>query len=228
MELRVGIISRNDYFVYFVKSIDVMRNVNCEVCRNPDNFTAREKNKDIVLIDYDTFKNIDFKIDTIKNFYDTTIIFVTTQPLLRLQQNQNRFGINAHFIYKQHLPKELRKIIFEKVDKRKSDSIIVKMNKDAYRLYYHEIYAIYPDDHYLNFLVLSYDEPIRSRIWLNEIAEQLDKNGFVKTRGKTYINLHLIKYIDYENNTVYFINGHHEIFSRRNHKEIARRFLEEV
>lgn len=230
MKLNLAIFSCDENFANYISTIEIVNTSHSMIFQDLRGF-FKEKNcaYDVILIDYDTAKEVGIEIASLENFYDATIIFVTSHSLLHVNQKlkvKGKFYHPLRFVYRQQLSSELIRTANELLHKQ--GSINIKVNKDLYKLYFYEIYEVYSADHYLIFNLINSPNPIRSRMWINDIASQLLENGFVKTKGGAYINLRYIKHIVYETNEIYFTNGKHTTFSRRNYHEIAKRFLEEI
>lgn len=228
MKLRIGIFTDSMRFTTFVNKIDVVVVADCNIANNLESFLSTSQSVyDIILIDYDTMKEISFKIASSKYFYDAEIIFVTSQKLLNYKLPL-RLDNPQRFVYISQLPMELTKVSNIAIESSLTKSISLQVNKDFYKLYFSEIYCVYSNDHYLKFSTLSRNEDISSRLWAKDVVPLLIKNGFVKCKGSVYINVRLIEEIEHEHLRIRFINGKHEPYSRRNYKEISKRFLEGI
>ena len=211
--------------------MDIVKNAGCDVYHDLKHFIKKDRNKcDIIVIDYDTTKTVGLEIAFLEYFYNTRIICVTSKSLVHFERDYKlrTRSNNLYFIYREDLAKELEKSSYEVLCMNRLVSITVKMNKNLYKLYFYEIYAIYSEGHYLIFMILDEKEPIRVRMKMQEIYYKMIENGFVRARSSMFVNIHNIKRVDYDNDTIYFTNGEHEIFKRQYYKEIRRRFLEEI
>lgn len=129
-------------------------------------------------------------------------------------------------ILKKYLKSELLGIIQDKAFKLRSCSLTVKADNTIYRFYYSEIMVIDPIGHYLDFYVLNYPDPIKTRMQINTITDDLLQNHFVVVKDSTYVNCDYIKVIDKNTKKIILENDMNLNYSRRRYKAIKQKVME--
>lgn len=213
MELKLGVITRNITFVYYIEDqLQCFDNLEVLPFRKNSEYN-------ILLFDYDNSEDIYDSIINSGLYNKSTIIIISDKLLLKYKQS-NKFVtpiiINLNDISTK-LVNTLNYITF-------TDTLIIKSQRIHYKLRYYDILLIYPENHYLNFVLET--ETFKSRMSINDISELLIAHDFAISSASTYVNIHRIKSIS--KHEVCFDCGIHTNVSRYKYKTLVNKFKEEV
>lgn len=83
-----------------------------------------------------------------------------------------------------------------------------------------------PIGHYLDFYVINYPDPIKTRMPIKSIKLDLLENHFVAVKDSTYVNCDYIKTIDKTTRKIVLENGMHLNYSGSHYKAIKEKVME--
>lgn len=172
---------------------------------------------DILLIDYDNAKDIYESVICSYHYKKITIIVISKQTL----KYHKHFDMSKNHIFIEHdsISTKLVKLL---MCITMQDYIVIKSQRIYCNLRYYDILIVYPENHYLNFVLES--GTMKSRMSINEISELLISHGFAISNASTYVNLHRIKYIS--KHEVCLDSDKHTSVSRYKHKALIKKFKE--
>lgn len=213
MKLRLGIITRNMNFIYQIEDeLQVLPNIEILTFNKNERY-------DIILIDYDNAKDIYECMICSESFNELMTIIISEQPLLKYKQSQKL--ISPIFIKPDSISNKLVKLLSCITS---PDSLVIKSQRSYYKIHYYDILIVYPEEHYLNFVLEN--ETIKSRMKINDIAELLQTHGFAISNASTYVNIHRIKSVS--KHEVCLDGDKHTSVSRYKYKSLIKKFKEEV
>lgn len=104
------------------------------------------------------------------------------------------------------------------------DFLTLKVKNTLYRIQYANIYAIYSQAHYVEFLLA--EETLHVRGSLREYVEKLPANHFCQIKKNIYVNLHQIRTI--QEDKVILGNQRYFFISPTYRKSLIQRFMEVI
>lgn len=231
MKLRVCAFSSDKNFVdylgkYLSSIVDIL--IEVEFCSSPSEFCVDtyKRHFDIILIDIDSIEYNTFGCLGMTYLGDASIYMLSSQSLFEYDPNIWTTRKPLTIILKKHMGYELLSIIQDKASKLRSSPLIIKANNTIHRLYYSEIMVVNPIGHYLDFYVINYPDPIKTRMPIKSIKLDLLENHFVAVKDSTYVNCDYIKTIDKTTRKIVLENGMHLNYSGSHYKAIKEKVME--
>lgn len=213
MNLKLGIITRDIGFIYHIKDqLQALTNVDISSFH-------KEKDFDIILIDYDKAKDIYESLIAHKLIESDKIVIISKQALLNYTQPNK--SIAPIIIHPNKISTKLLKLL---ACASSPEYILIKAQRAYYKIRYYDILMVYPENHYLNFVLET--QTIKSRISIADISDELESHGFAISKASTYVNIHRITSIS--KHKVFLDSGKYTSISRYKYKSLIKKFKEEV
>lgn len=213
MKTKLGIISNNMSFAHNIKNLlKMFNNIVVSIYKSENTY-------DVLLIDYSNSKLFCDDFIDLNKYNKSLVVIVSNEPLLKYKQHES--FITPIVINSEHLDIELLNILKNFIF---TDTIIIKSHREYYKLHYYDILMVYPENHYLNFVLDN--KTIKSRMTTKEVSSLLESHGFAITSASTYVNLCRIKSIS--KSEVILDDGKHTHVSRYKYKALIKKFKEEV
>lgn len=213
MNLKVGIITKELKFIHFIKdALHSLPNID---------IVSYNKNKefDFIIIDYDNAKDIYEALTSLNQLKNTKLIIISKQILLNYIQPNN--SVTPIIIPQDEVSIKLVKIL---TSASSSECIIIRSQRTYHKLRFYDILMVYPENHYLNFVMEN--QTVKCRNTINEVSNTLESHGFAISKASTYVNIHRIKSISKDK--VLLDGGKHTSVSRYKYKSLIKKFKEEV
>lgn len=213
MNLKVGIIAKDIDFIHYIK--DILHTLpNLEIASFNQN-----KEFDFILIDYDNAKDLYESLIPLNILKNIKIVIISKQVLLNYMQPSN--SVTPIIFHPDEIPVKLVQLLLKASS---SECILIRSQRDYYKLRFYDILMVYPENHYLNFVMEN--QTVKSRISINEISNLLESHGFAISKASTYVNIHRI--ISISKTKVLLDGGKHTSISRYKYEALIKKFKEDV